>query len=197
MKEQPKKWDGMDLSFNHQEPIPVVSKEVWDSIKPQLNTDVKAKVVMADYYTPTVEEFHDGFEYDYKIVGGWDDRIFDIGDFPSTYGNPDGLEILLKENRVRVKHLDQEDILALGWWEENIVSESSRLFATYQEYVREHKHTSGAYWSMVVKYYGIGKKEICIRYVCTGGDVGEPLFRGNLLNKSELKRLMRQIGIKS
>lgn len=70
---------------------------------------------MDKYYTPTIEEFHVGFEFEHNfknhpiIKDGWDKDIITgetrlkcIADY-------------IAEKRVRVKHLSREDIEAEGW----------------------------------------------------------------------------------
>ena len=60
------------------------------------------------YYTPSIEEFHVGFEYEYvnSKTEGWTNTTFIRGrGFVEPYG----------DGEVRVKKLDQEDIESLGW----------------------------------------------------------------------------------
>jgi len=60
------------------------------------------------YYTPTIEEFHVGFEYELKTEGEWVSQTLDI-DY-SLNRVAGGLA-----NNTRVKHLDQEDIESFGF----------------------------------------------------------------------------------
>jgi hypothetical protein len=65
------------------------------------------------YYTPTIEEFHIGFEYEVLA------EDFGINTFLwLKHTNPYRIEILenfIESNYVRVKYLDREDIESLGW----------------------------------------------------------------------------------
>jgi hypothetical protein len=77
------------------------------------------------YYTPDISEFRVGFEYQLctgNVVPTQDDE--DWVDF--TFGNNDiyefdnegwvlSVKAYLEMNRIRVKHLDKEDIESLGW----------------------------------------------------------------------------------
>jgi len=79
-----------------------------------------------NYYVPTIEEFRDGFRYEYKA-----DEFLGILEptkgkyvketFTGGGGGMDGeserddLYNLINEENVRVKYLDEEDLLELGW----------------------------------------------------------------------------------
>lgn len=135
------------------------------------------------YYTPTIEEFHVGFEYEI-----WDDM--NDGDyqwFPTIFGGIIGklsalqysvditvVNNILNQGGIRVKYLDREDIESLGF-----------------------------------KYLGRGDREIYVRgewelqtfvypvfQVRVTNNVGSTrFFNGELKNKSELKRILKQIGV--
>ena len=64
---------------------------------------------MNKYYTPSIEEFHVGFECEIKIGDHWKNikAIEDIEEM-LIYGIP-------KPNNSRVKYLDKDDIESLGW----------------------------------------------------------------------------------
>lgn len=132
------------------------------------------------YYTPTIEEFHVGFEYEIYIISHprngkaslWipikiqeeDDLITDHNTL-SLQGNIDG-------KFCRVKHLDREDIESLGWKQEiktrNDLYFFDRYFLNFKDEIT------------ITDSYVLGTKE---------------LFNGKIKNKSELKKLMNQIGI--
>lgn len=131
------------------------------------------------YYEPTVEEFHVGFEFESHIDNGlipkqlyeegqeWKATAWQVGDFFKT-DKPKGL---------RVKHLDREDIESLGW-----------EFQGKNSYMFDKK-----YWLIFEPNNG----HISIEEGDVIGDFqdSEFLFQGKLKNKSELKRLMAQLGI--
>jgi hypothetical protein len=128
------------------------------------------------YYTPTIEEFYVGFEYetDYLNDGKWIKREFSI-DMASVffdYYYKDG-----SETECRVKLLDIEDIKSLGWG-----YEKSRFFIDInnESYFLEECYNT------------INKYIISILFT----QDRHTLFEGNIKNKSELLKLMTQLGIK-
>ena len=135
------------------------------------------------YYTPTIDEFHVGFEYEILEMGcktkynpttlnQWDDLSGDYDDSTLLY------EIARGRQLVRVKYLDREDIESLGfvfiasdWW---------------------HKSNMGDDWQITR-----GNKDV---YLISYGqheyvDKSKGSFKGKIKNKSELKRLLKQLGI--
>lgn len=67
---------------------------------------------MKIYYTPSIEEFHEGFEFELNNAPGLSDewtpiKISGLRFFPSDQQ--------LASFKVRVKYLDQKDLFALGW----------------------------------------------------------------------------------
>ncbi|MHA2182983.1 MAG: hypothetical protein ACXAAH_16305, partial [Promethearchaeota archaeon] len=80
------------------------------------------------YYTPTIEEFHVGFEYEYSVSGDegtWETTSLN-GDFYEKEHEVTYLPMRIRNSntkihagRVRVKHLDREDIESFGFeWNE-------------------------------------------------------------------------------
>ena len=68
------------------------------------------------YYTPSIEEFHVGFEYEvnlsYMFPNEVDDPTWKSYKFSGMAFNID-LTLQLDNNTIRVKHLDREDIESL------------------------------------------------------------------------------------
>lgn len=122
------------------------------------------------YYTPEIEEFHVGFEYEYNIGQLWQEEIFNRG--VGFAPNP-------TVEDCRVKYLDREDIESLGFkridpcrkdWEMyNVGDYAIRIKDGEDRFLRIFKFSQ--------------------RYV-----MGEALFKGIIKNKSELKRVLKQIG---
>lgn len=127
---------------------------------------------MKKYYTPSIEEFHVGFEFEFQHSdypeSGWieydtPELNWELEDCP--FGKKDLSEY-------RVKYLDKQDIESLGWvfvWAEDVPS-----------FRKEDVILS--WWTNTVK----------IRINLT---TGWQLFDGFVKNKSELKKLMQQLGI--
>jgi hypothetical protein len=129
------------------------------------------------YYTPEIEEFYVGFEYEYKnsTTGDWQKEIFNrgIGFAP----NP-----TVKD--CRVKYLDRDDIESLGFF----VATTSGMEAAYGKrddknelrFILREKYHNNTIQIERVLYYNAGKTT---------------LFEGKIKNKSELKKLLKQLGI--
>jgi hypothetical protein len=144
------------------------------------------------YYTPSIEEFRIGFEYEHQAdvtVGGvklppdhpdsWFEKTFDLED-----SNLDEILIKIGLGVIRVKILDKEDIESEGF--EKI----------------------GDQFESIKTYFGIGTgddKKLCICidderhsadiwFRSNRGDMFTK-FEGTIKNKSELKRILKMIGV--
>lgn len=148
------------------------------------------------YYTPTIEEFYVGFDYEIKIKDNWRKKSTTISDF-SPISDYDGMSILeedLISNIIRVKTLDQSDIESLGW-----AFKTKGPFRTWytgsDSWFNNTIPTgdSGRYWSFELshdlKYNGI--------IIKAGTNYGETdtFFEGTIKNKSQLKFIMTCLGI--
>ena len=138
---------------------------------------------MSKYYTPEIEEFHVGFEYEVK----WNEEKIILYTFPNypragiDWG-PIRDRIAIIENllsskdKVRVKYLDKEDIESLGF---------------------EDKWEERGTWSLVKNQTIITfnpdytNGNVKISYLKRKGF----MFEGQVKNKSELKRILKQLGI--
>lgn len=121
------------------------------------------------YYTPELDEFYIGFEYEYCIRNN--EYIKYI---VSTETDLKHIHKQIQLYLIRVKYLDREDIESLGWeFEENL------------QYCDQFKYKS------LEAYLWVIKDENLIEIQCE-----KTCFRGCIQNKSELKKLMKQIGIK-
>jgi hypothetical protein len=127
------------------------------------------------YYTPNIEEFHVGFEYEIfedfdnlpekewvKLV--WDNQHLNPENM--TYPFP------IAEDKIRVKYLDREDIESLGFNTEDNETcyNMEKGFDIYGLYPLEDNLI-----------------EIC-KFTNT-------LFKGMVKNKSELKRILKMLNI--
>lgn len=149
------------------------------------------------YYTPEIEEFHVGFEYEVFQKGTpYDPSI--LTTFPvneedtwNKYTFPDPffgyrVDILLQKQTVRTKYLDREDIESLGWrykskatdiWFEKEGSFDMFGWTTYK----------------ATLHYGLHDKKLTI-FVLDGIEE-HILYRGRCNNKSELRRILNQLNI--
>lgn len=127
---------------------------------------------MSKYYTPRIGEFHVGFEYEAKcpITEEWTDFKIDLS-FGSLW--------FASVNNIRVKHLDQEDIESLGF-EYDWANENGFITKDWDGRDLGYKiYTNG--WTDPYKV-DIHKGK-------------EKVFLGTINNKSELKRILKQIEI--
>lgn len=135
------------------------------------------------YYTPTIDEFYVGFEYetsylqDYNV---WKKEILEKNEieyfFSSYIKDASPIEF-------RVKYLDKKDIESLGFKEV-----SKKWFSI---------NPSGklGYWVEVILDYRWYSDNNEIRISGRRGNEMEKLFIGGIKNKSELKKLLKQLNI--
>jgi len=126
------------------------------------------------YYVPEIEEFHIGFEY--EIKNAFWDKIVSTKDI--FY---DGVEYHLKDKNIRVKYLDNMDILSLNW---NQISDD--CFGISDVEFRGKKRCD---LRLLVR-------ETVLIWMIDTEENNYTLFTGFIKNKSELKKLMSQLNIK-
>lgn len=138
------------------------------------------------YYTPDIEEFHVGFEYEYYNGTCWLKC-----NYLTMYDQRSGTELNeLDMSKERVKWLDQEDIESLGF-ESFPVGPSKIVF------------TKGNYALSINKYSILPLGKPCIiekvdKERTPNIDKSfkrNIVFMGSIKNKSELKRLLKQLNI--
>ena len=141
------------------------------------------------YYTPTIEEFHVGFEYEtyelYETPNRWKINIFG-----EEHMELDHIVFLLMEHpdMIRVKYLDKEDIESLGWEFNYNMSVVSQLY-----YLYEKKGYDLSVWYrkegllLVIRKVNKSSDNIVVH--------SHSIFYGYIKNKSELKILLKQLGI--
>ncbi len=121
----------------------------------------------AKYYTPEIEEFHVGFEYEWRNKGSNDWNTAKIKD-------PEQLaDVWNTIYDLRVKYLDRSDIESLGY---GIIQDEHNC--------QWFKNANGNIEIGLENDY-----HLTIRFTQSFG-----LFSGTIKNKSELKRLLKQLG---
>jgi hypothetical protein len=150
---------------------------------------------MKKYYTPSIEEFHVGFEYEYNsdlsnlmlenTFGKWEKEIFTASsnsmmDESEIHDIELGLDPSTESIEIRVKYLDREDIEREGF-EFEFVRGTKLMFG---EPVYEHLSIT---YDSESNHLTIGNKDV-------EDDCDYYLFQGKVKNKSELKRILKQIG---
>ena len=149
------------------------------------------------YYTPEIEEFHVGFEYETKSHFSdnynWNEWKCDYHIF--NINHIDGKTKLSVPETIKVKYLDQEDIESLGW--KPLISKSigkNHYTGTFEKTTRgemllEHDWLNNKITIKTPNYIrdGSGNFDGYIVYI----------DRLTIKNKSELKKLMNQLNIKN
>jgi len=130
------------------------------------------------YYTPELSEFHVGFEFELRVWGSdkWD---------KSEISEPWEIDAAFDRAEPRVKYLDKEDIESLGW---NIYSNGDYWRGVYKQ-----ENTDFSKPQIVIKNYE-DNNYIIFRLKEEGGIILS-LFIGEIKNKSELSKLMKQLNV--
>jgi len=129
------------------------------------------------HYTPAIEEFHVGFEYEFLQNEIWTS----CNDFSYDFLNDDTdtiseVKFYLDESRIRVKYLDREDCLDLGL--------NLKVWDNGSGYFEKGDFTIGIYSTgLFCTISQNDNKNHIMR------------FSGDLKNKSELKRILKQLNI--
>jgi len=174
-------------------------KEVNEDLS-KMQNELINKTFMDKYYTPTIEEFHVGFEYEYNSDTQWlhesTNRKWKKKEYyPSCSmdGESDHYEIesMLSNNEVRVKHLDREDIESLGAKHDN---------NGYYYFDVPHTENSNEYFDLdgnliAFPYWTLhyAEKAKAVTIIDFHGDSRINGIR--VKNKSELKRILTQLGV--
>lgn len=137
------------------------------------------------YYTPTIDEFYVGFECEFKNnmqSNIWEKEVCDVDTISIVYDYIEHESIDDKfEDAFRVKYLDKEDIESLGW-------EGQKANSVY---FKKGKYRL-VHW---LSDNEIGR-DVSIYESYDGGTQEEALIRKAIIkNKSELKKLLKQLGI--
>lgn len=138
------------------------------------------------YYIPDITEFCVGFECEMKNSSDkkyfdWEYCVFN-DDFSCQLNEDYCFEYLwgdLKQENIRVKYLDAEDIKSIGFREDSL------------KYFKKSAPGHLGYWTQVVIDFRWGYDDISIRGA--RGNEEDILFRGTIKNKTELKRILTQI----
>jgi len=138
------------------------------------------------YYTPSIEEFHVGFKFELleplkqgavSAFEGWQKlTVKDISLLSNKY-----FKELFKQKYIRVKYLDSIDIQDLGF----------ELIPDQNVYVQIYKGKDKLRLSHDLRNNNI---QIYNYYKTTEYD--ETFFDGTIKNKSELKKVLKMIGVK-
>ena len=151
---------------------------------------------MENYYTPKIEEFHEGFEYEQKSSFGdgtvktieqynlaeWQKRTYNLDTYPYLSRTMTGHNSNNLPSAVREKHLDRDDIESLGW--KKRLGTSIEIY--YLNWAEEEGNNKGIWLEKKGEMYTILNAMTKINFM---------QFWGFIKNKSELKKLMQQLNI--
>lgn len=149
-----------------------------------------SKMNIPGYYTPEPSEFHEGFEYE-KIESivyknnRWGfpvkSQVFTKKHWTNKGTNYNFFEDI-KEGRIRVKKLNKDDIESLGFIEVS------------KDWYHEHAKSIGTN-----NGYQISASSIEDMYEISFGvhEHSKILFKGIIKNKSELIKILKQVGYES
>ena len=147
------------------------------------------------YYTPKLEEFHVGFEFEYKKFDGTKKTIFELQQINWTKSIVKSINDLpyiergLDPANVRVKYLDREDLESLGFH----FRETNKMSYWY-DYKNNIDNLPGGYKVYSAELlHDPDRNTIKITFIVEGEK--EVFFEGFIKNKSELKKLLKQLGI--
>lgn len=138
------------------------------------------------YYTPELEEFHCGFEFEEQDGDKWLKIICGVDDTADLEFYKD----VILEKSVRVKYLDKEDVESLGFKHSN----HNKSIFIYNKMISILPHLPK---TTIGINFNDGLSHILIFNVPDENyfPAGVNLFVGSIKNKSELKRLLVQLGI--
>ena len=174
------------------------------------------------YYTPKIEEFHVGFEYEIKATFGdgtvktqqeyddaeWQKQIYSLRSFPYVDRTMTGENSITIPPAIRVKYLDKEDIESFGFeykgtrdyhtcngieesgWTK-LLSDGS--YCDIKCFLTKDGKINHALYISTTDIYCPETHTPWDAY-CEGGS-GPGCWEIKIKNKSELKRLLIQLGI--
>lgn len=154
-----------------------------------MSGDQVNKIDSPEYYTPSIEEFHVGFEFEVRLLDGYwnpgewekqsilkvgtghENKMFTLAWIHEMFeGDISGY--------IRVKRLDADDIKELGW---------SKVLANTAE---DGHYRMGGVFSVLMWHDARTNK--CI---ISFNNKSQNLFFGTILNLSELRFQMKRLGI--
>ena len=148
------------------------------------------------YYTPDIEEFHVGFEYEllkpdskyYKRVFGYDP----VDNPELDEFSPDDL-MKIAHAITRVKHLDREDIEGFGFDNDGQMEFDSGNWGPVYNLSVDNTEYKEKYYNLFIDE-GLFNIVFC-EYRNSVGRTEKTLFSGTIKNKSELKKVLNMIGV--
>lgn len=136
------------------------------------------------YYTPTLDEFYIGFEFETLYNDKFEEAIVLFwADFEDTTYN-------LSPNRIRVKYLDQSDLEELGFQQYTYLRDGGTQ--VFRNLNKEYE----IYFYRTNSISDIDPDKVKIIRHHENPSIKGQIFDGKIKNKSELKKLLKQLNIK-
>lgn len=143
---------------------------------------------MNKYYIPKVEEFFVGFEFEILENSDWIKSKFNIDDIIPIFARINNKTII--SDKIRVKYLDKDDIESLDF---AITKDTEEIELSLESKRYIGGPSAGDDYRIII-LYGLDNKELWI-YKRTNSGWEDNLFKGIIKNKSELIKLLKQLGI--
>jgi len=142
------------------------------------------------YYVPKINEFHIGFEFEEefknpnhrKLMKALEDKYEWVKLKLDISHSLSRITSKIKENRVRVKYLDESDLIELGWEFDSVV-EGDYFYIIGDMFEANYFLTTQDYRFFYI-HPGAGVKK-------------DESFVGQIKNKSEMNKLMGMLNIKN
>lgn len=166
--------------------------------------DTNNKIENIKYYTPEIEEFYIGFEFEEEFNNSnWTKMVKPIGDnyewvklTLDTSHSISRITSKIKKAKIRVKYLDEQDILDLGFTKDKKYYEAGII--GHNEFIRVDGNNNNIVKIQTYWRYSKNEREDLIR-VFKGTKYNYPyseIFRGKIKNKTEFKKLLKMLDIK-
>lgn len=127
------------------------------------------------YYTPNIDEFNADFEFQMNNDDTWVDCKM----------KPEIIKDIVQSDRTRVKYLDADDIINLGF---KLVSENNSTNEKIATFVRANNTVKGTHFLEVNLHYSADEPLVNINYRDT-----LLIDRLNIKNVSELKFILNRL----
>ena len=147
------------------------------------------------YYTPEINEFYIGFEYEYKLNNEYCNVAFHPSDMVE-YARFQ--KDLYYDNLIRVKYLDKDDIKSLGFKYIDYTVKNFEFILAYCNDVNINNfkcYNINKYQNLFFDNSSNAVHNIIITTTINGNNI--PKLIGNIKNKSELKQILKMIGHES
>lgn len=141
----------------------------------------------AKYYTPKIEEYHVGFEYEvFEDFDSLPEKSWHKFAYGDAGTNDEGMAAPSESNIRRVKYLDKEDIESLGWKLREGSTHKQLLFT---------KEYGGITYNLFFIYIVANDSRLSIYSIDEQNGLPKFAFAGVIKNKSELKNQTERCGI--